>query len=361
MNLRARLVFHAFVLTMLFSVPALATTIKGNSSHGVDNGDGSWNVTSVLGSTVSLDYNPIFDNCPSQFTCSGSGSAPVYPVPNFTNVYEQAACSAGGNSDGYPCPDFTDSKNVTFTNAVDFIFQIPVSQLQNERVTFTNFRGTLADLEVEYCDGPGSSPFPLDDGPGFLCSNYNGAPPSNLSASACLNGTTLTFVLNGPLTNLGSVTFLMLESQASSTSLAGPVLAKTFQPCPAPSIQADFVAVDLPLAKTPCFNCVNGATGGTFGMTVPIISVPKTDSTLQLLMYYGDNSYTGSCKLTFTIEQGQKVLATVSSTISGFEAGKAGYLKQQIQRPAAAGETTLNGTLKCGNTTTSAAGYVYFK
>jgi hypothetical protein len=331
--------FFVFAVTVgLYSIPALGSTavaIKGNSIHGIGDGSGSWNVTaSFLGvSTTTLAYNTLFTGSQQE--------APVYALAN--SVYEQLGCTSNA------------SCNVGDGTPVDFMFQIPVSQIQGGLVTFTNFTGTLPTLEIESCDGPST----LSEGPGFLCTTYPSGT-GNLSVGACLSGTTLTFMLSGSLTSLGSVTFLLQYPNTAAT-LSAPTMAATPKACAAPAILADFVAADSPLANTPCFNCVNGSTSGTFGLTEPLVYISGT-STIQLVLYYEDSSYKGTCELTFTIKQGSTVLSTVSTNITGFTAKTVGYVYQQITPPTAIGATTLTGSLKCGsNPTTSASGPLYFQ
>jgi hypothetical protein len=208
MNFRNSLLF-VFITFNLLSAAALGTVpIKGNSAHGIGNGSDNWNVTENFldVSTISLKYNTLF---------SGSQqSAQVYSVGD--GVYEQLGCTSGS------------SCNVGDETPVDFMFQVPVSQIQNGMVTFTNFTGAISTLEVESCDGPAK--LGSGNGPGFLCTTYpNGT--GNLSVNACLtgtNGSSLTFTLSGSLTSLGSVTFLMQYPNTTGT-VSGPTLASTPQ------------------------------------------------------------------------------------------------------------------------------------
>src|SRR5438270_2509217 len=221
-----------------FAVPALAVIpIKGNSSHGIGNGSNSWNVTgNFLGvSTTSLAYNTLFPD--------GQQASEVYDLGN--GVSEQVDCTSN------------QSCNVGDTTPVDFIFQIPVSQIKDGMVTFTSYQGPVSALEVESCSGP--SQFGGNQGPGFLCSTYPSGP-GNLSVTDCLNGQTLTFTLSGSLNSLGSITFVM-QNHNTAHVLQKPALAP--QPIACPAVMASFVVADAPLANTPCLNCVNGSTTGT--------------------------------------------------------------------------------------------------
>src|SRR5205823_5644895 len=101
----------------LGSVPALATHIplRGNSSEGIDTGVGSWNITSVLGATTLLNYN----------TANNYSAAPVFSLGNGS--FEQIACSSNSQC------------SVGDGTALDFLFQVPVTQIKNGTITFTNF------------------------------------------------------------------------------------------------------------------------------------------------------------------------------------------------------------------------------
>jgi hypothetical protein len=226
-------------------------------------------------------------------------------------------------------------------------------------VTFNNFTGSLSALEIESCSNP--TQFAGNPGPGFLCTTYPSGT-GNLSVNACQTGTTLTFTLTGSLTNLGSVSFLM-QYPNNNSSVSGPTLGLTPAACATtPSILVDFVAAALPLANTPCLNCVNGSTAGTLGLSAPIVYIPHGTSTLQLVLYYHDYSYSGSCKLTFSIAQNKVTLATVTGTISEVTPGTVGYGTGQLPTPAVSpGAALLKGSLKCGTRSIGITGPLFFQ
>lgn len=314
-----------------FAVPSLGSMIRGNSSHGLGDGVDSWNETgSLLGvSTTSLAYNTFFP--------SGQQAAPVYAMANGS--YEQVDCSGGGSCD------------VGDSTAIDFVFQIPVSQIQNGMVSFANYTGSITNVQALSCDKPAA--FSGNAGPGFLCTTY-AKGYGNLNVDACQTGTTVTFILSGSsLPTLGSVTFLVDDPNTAS-SLSAPTLTSQPAACAAqPSILVDFVAAALPLANTPCTKCVNGTTPGTLGLSAPMIYIPQNTPTLELVLYYQDNSYAGDCKLTFSITRGQTVLTTVSKTLTGSSSlspGTVGYgWMSPVATPTASpGAAVLHGSLKCG-------------
>jgi len=184
----------------LSTFPAFATSIKirGNSSEGIGTGSGSWNISGLLGSTTALNYN----------TANVYPSASVLSLGN--GAFEQLSCSSNSQcavGDGTP---------------LDFLFQVPVTQIKNGTITFTNFTGSIADVFSQSCDGGDFQ------GPGFLCSTFaNGT--GNLSIDGNLNGKTLTLTISGSLQNISSLTFLLQEANDSST-LSGPRLAAVPEP-----------------------------------------------------------------------------------------------------------------------------------
>jgi hypothetical protein len=129
-----------------------------------------------------------------------------------------------------------------------------------------------------------------------------------------------------------------------------------------PAIIADFVVIDATLAGTPCFNCVNGTTGGTFGLTQPVAYIATTFTSLQLVLYYQNISYMGSCKATFTIKNVSKTLLTVSKTFTKFAPNTVGFVSLGGKRPKTSGAASLAGSLKCGsNPATTATGSIYLQ
>jgi hypothetical protein len=145
------------------------------------------------------------------------------------------------------------------------------------------------------------------------------------------------------------------DSESGQTMLDPVSPASSFEPdAPAtPAIIAAWVAVDAPLAKTPCFNCVNGKTKGTFGLSQPIAYIPTTFATLQLVFYYQDISFTGTCKVTLTIKQGKTTLLTLSNNVIGFNPSTVGFVFGQAKRPTASGAASLTGSVKCGTNPTA--------
>lgn len=181
------------VLALCCAVPSSATSIviAGNSTRGTGDGSGTWNVTSDLGGTTSLSYN--------------GGSAAVFGLGNGVSI--QLACD---NNTG-PCAVGSGSQ-------IDYLFQIPTSQISGGTVTFNNFTfGSLTGVTSFFCNQGGGN------GPGFLCSTLpnNG---SGISINAALNGTTLTFSISGSLSGVTSLTFVLPYSNTNST-LSGPTLA----------------------------------------------------------------------------------------------------------------------------------------
>jgi len=185
------------VLAICYSIPGSATsiTIAGNSSHGTGDGSGTWNVTSDLGTTTQLTYD--------------GGSSAGIDLGNGISL--QLVCNAA-NSGG--------SCALGNGNPIDYLFQVPVSQLSNGTITFNNFISpTALPLTVQslYCDESEGN------GPGALCSMLpnNGA---GITIDGTLNGTTLMLSVGGDLTNVTDVTFQLPDSNLSPT-LSGPTMA----------------------------------------------------------------------------------------------------------------------------------------
>lgn len=332
-------IFFVCVAVLALAVPSLAVIpIKGNSSHGFGDGIGSWNETgNFLGvTTTSLAYNTLFP--------AGQQASDVYSLGN--GIYEQVDCNGGGTCD------------VGGGTTVEFAFQVPVSQIQNGMVTFSNFTGSISTLEVESCASP--TKFNGNLGPGFLCTTYPKGTGS-LNVNACQTGTTLTFTLTGSYSTLPSITFLMEDPNTDST-LTAPALSSQPATCATqPPVLVDFVAAAIPVASTPCKNCVNGSTAGTIGLAAPLVFIPHNTPTLQLLLYYHDNGYYGDCKLTFTIAQSGTVLTTTSSTFSGFQQNQTGAVTLSVTPPIASGAAVLKGSLKCGTYSIGITGPLYFQ
>lgn len=138
-------------------------------------------------------------------------------------------------------------------------------------------------------------------------------------------------------------------------------LQGTTWPDAAPPVVGAYVATVLNISGTPCFDCVNGHTKGTFGEGYPLGYVNTNTSALGVLLEWFDVSYKGSCTVTVTLSMAGKTLksasGSVSPTVGGVENSEMGVTRGSAWHGAAA----MTGKVVCGATTLEEKGTVYFQ
>jgi hypothetical protein len=128
-----------------------------------------------------------------------------------------------------------------------------------------------------------------------------------------------------------------------------------------PPMVGSYVATVLNITGTPCFNCVNGSTSGTFGTGDPLGYVNTTLSALGVLFVYFDVSYTGSCTVSVALTQGTKTLASGSGSASFSPGGVYDSMLKVTRASTWHGTALMTGKLVCGSTTVTNTGHVHFQ
>jgi hypothetical protein len=110
----------------------------------------------------------------------------------------------------------------------------------------------------------------------------------------------------------------------------------------------DFVTSGAAQSGVPCISCVSGAASGdNIGLTGPQNYVPSS-ATWQYSLAYTNISFTGKCKLAWSIGAGKKVVDAFSTTVTLAQAG--GYVLYGLDRnrPKYSGPAVLTGRVTCG-------------
>lgn len=96
----------------------------------------------------------------------------------------------------------------------------------------------------------------------------------------------------------------------------------------------------------PCFNCAPAPNGG-YGLSVPypLGYVPTSLTSLDYIMSFEDNTFTGTCTLAFALMQGTTVID--SESISAGIYPSIWYVQYPRTRPSASGNATLYGYVMC--------------
>jgi hypothetical protein len=113
-----------------------------------------------------------------------------------------------------------------------------------------------------------------------------------------------------------------------------------------PKFLLNFVAAGAPLGNIPCFSCVNGTEAGTLGIPVPDNDVPP-DTSWDYFMSFTSVSYTGKCKLAWSITSGKKVIDKFSGPATLGSTGPYFYGTSR-NRPGYSGSAVLTGKVTCG-------------
>jgi hypothetical protein len=121
-----------------------------------------------------------------------------------------------------------------------------------------------------------------------------------------------------------------------------------------PAILINFVANGPAQNGVPCIACVNGAqSNDNIGMTGPSSYVP-TGAEWQYALSFTDISYTGKCKLAWTIvSSGKKTLDSFTASFNLTSAGGFALYALDRGRPKYSGAATLTGKVTCGTSSPS--------
>ena len=119
--------------------------------------------------------------------------------------------------------------------------------------------------------------------------------------------------------------------------------------------------IDGPIAGTPCFNCVNGKTAGTFGSGYPLGYVNLNTSSLGVLFEWFDVSYGGTCDITVTLSLGGKVLKTAKGTVNPTVGSVMNTVMGVTRSSSWHGAANMLAKIVCGGTTAEEKGVVHFE
>jgi hypothetical protein len=128
-----------------------------------------------------------------------------------------------------------------------------------------------------------------------------------------------------------------------------------------PSVVPAYVVMELDIAGTPCFDCVNGKTKGTFGSGYPLGYVNTNTSSLGVLFEWFDVSFTSTCSISATLTLGGKVLKTASGSFKPTVGSVENTLMGVTRSSTWHGLATMVGKAVCGGTTAEAKGSVHFQ
>jgi hypothetical protein len=128
-----------------------------------------------------------------------------------------------------------------------------------------------------------------------------------------------------------------------------------------PKVVGTYVTTVLYISWTPCFDCVNGKTKGTFGEGYPLGYVNTNTSALGVLFEWFDVSYTGSCTVTVTLTMAGKTLKTASGSVNPSPGGVENSLMSVTRGSTWHGTATMTAKSVCAGTTASAKGVVHFQ
>lgn len=143
-----------------------------------------------------------------------------------------------------------------------------------------------------------------------------------------------------------------------SSSLRLPMLAPD---AGTPAVVGAYIVTALNITGTPCFNCVNGATAGTFGTGDPLGYVNTNLTSLEVLQVYYDVSYTGSCTLAVALTQGTHTLASGAGSYSPTPGGVYDVYLKVTRGSTWHGPALMTGKIVCGTVTVINKGTVHFQ
>jgi hypothetical protein len=128
-----------------------------------------------------------------------------------------------------------------------------------------------------------------------------------------------------------------------------------------PSFIINWVSAGAAVGGVPCISCVSGASNGdSIGLPGPSSYVP-TGSTWQYDMSFTDISFTGNCKLAWSIAAGSKVLDAFSQKTKVEQAGGFVLYGFNRKRPSYSGSAVLAGKVTCGAGSQTTQAALYFQ
>lgn len=145
------------------------------------------------------------------------------------------------------------------------------------------------------------------------------------------------------------------------------VLHVLHMPAPARPLAAsssfiiNFVAAGINAGGLPCFDCVNGASGFTFGLPGPFNYV-YTNTYQQYNVTWTNISFAGNCKVSVATASGKTKIQSASATVKGITSGLGTYdYAFPLEHPSSySGPAVLTGEVKCGSETqTTTASLIY--
>ncbi|MEO9169754.1 MAG: hypothetical protein ABI282_06855 [Candidatus Baltobacteraceae bacterium] len=142
---------------------------------------------------------------------------------------------------------------------------------------------------------------------------------------------------------------------------SSPRLPGTAPDATTPKVVGGYIVTVVDVTGTPCFNCVNGKTAGTFGSGDPLGYVNTTLTKIGILQVYFDVSYTGSCAVSIAVTQGTKTLATGSGSATPSPGGVETVELHTTRQSTWHGVATMTGKVVCGTLTVVNKGTVYFQ
>jgi hypothetical protein len=108
----------------------------------------------------------------------------------------------------------------------------------------------------------------------------------------------------------------------------------------------NFVATGPDISGVPCLGCVNGTEGDTFGMSIPDNYVP-TGASWDYIMSFTSITYAGTCKLSWAITSGKKVVDKFAFNEKISTPGSPYVYAIARSRPSYSGSAMLTGQLSC--------------
>jgi len=123
------------------------------------------------------------------------------------------------------------------------------------------------------------------------------------------------------------------------------------------------------LAYLPCYSCVVPPASGytkpvanTFGTGEPLAIVFSTITSAFVVTTFTNISYTGSCNFHTLIVAAGKTIINANQTVTGFEAGHYGFVKQPYSRTEIPfeGQVTISTQLTCGTYKSNTASTMVF-
>jgi hypothetical protein len=197
-----------------------------------------------------------------------------------------------------------------------------------------------------------------------------------LLVSACSGGS-LSTPAQSVVDNVQSATAAETEALSTKTALAAldsapeagapsraifHRLAAIRPDAKAPSFLINWVSAGLSVSGTPCIGCVpNVSYNDSIGLAGPSNYV-LTGAYWQYSMSFTDITFTGTCKMAWSIAAGNKVLDSFSAPKSKItEAGGFILYGYNRKRPKYSGSAVLAGKVTCGASSQTTQASLYFQ